>query len=119
MPGSAGLVLVDGVRYLEPQRAAFDAMLEGWAAQQRTRFLKDGTIGPRLGLVRRFAVFSNQYPWQWTPAEVEAFFDSLRGGEQPIVVSTARGYQTVLRLFMAYVTRRPVRLAAGVSGPVR
>jgi site-specific recombinase XerD len=104
LPGSARLVLVDGVRYLEPQRAAFDAMLDGWAAQQRTRFLKDGTIGPRLGLVRRFAVFSNQYPWQWTPAEVEAFFDSLRGGEQPIVVSTARGYQTVLRLFMAYVT---------------
>ncbi|MFG2044962.1 tyrosine-type recombinase/integrase [Dactylosporangium sp. NPDC048998] len=101
---TAGLVLVDGVRYLEPQRAAFDAMLEGWAAQQRTRFLKTRTIGPRLGLVRRFAAFSNQYPWQWTPTEVEAFFDSLRGGERPIVVSTARAYQTVLRLFMAYVT---------------
>ncbi|MEO3925833.1 tyrosine-type recombinase/integrase [Micromonosporaceae bacterium B7E4] len=48
--------------------------------------------------------FSNQYPWQWRPAEVEAFFDHLRSGPRPIVVSTARGYQTTLRLFMEYVT---------------
>ena len=34
------------------------------ALQQRARFLKRNTIGPRLELVRRFAAFTNQYPWQ-------------------------------------------------------
>jgi hypothetical protein len=54
-------------------------------------------------LVRRLAAFSNQYPWQWQPAEVEAFFADLRSGSRPLAISTARGYQTILRLFMEYV----------------
>ena len=29
---------------------------------------------------RRFAAFTDQYPWEWEPAEVEAFFDHLRAG---------------------------------------
>jgi len=97
-------MLVDGVVHLDPASAVFTAMLDGWAVQQRTRFLKARTIGGRLVLVRRFAEFSNLYPWQWTPAEVEAFFDGLRSGPRPIVFSTARGYQTILRLFLEYVT---------------
>lgn len=78
MVGSAGFVLVEGVRHLDPERAVFEAMLEGWEAQQRARFLKDATIVPRLRLVRRFAGFTGQYPWQWDSSEAEAFFVSLR-----------------------------------------
>jgi hypothetical protein len=78
-------------------------MLEGWATQQQARLLKAHTIEPRLRLVRRFAAFTNQYPWQWLSAEVEAFFADLRSGRRPISVSTARGYQTTLRLFTEYV----------------
>ncbi len=58
--------------HLDPTSAVFEAMLEGWATQQRARFLKANTIGPRLELVRRLAAFTNQYPWQWEPAEAEA-----------------------------------------------
>ncbi len=80
-------------------------MLEGWARQQRTRFLDvKGTIKPRLSVVRRFAEFANQYPWQWEPAEVEAFFDHLRAGNPRMTVSTARNYQNALRMFCEYVT---------------
>jgi integrase/recombinase XerD len=104
LPGSAALQLADGVAYLDPATAVFAAMLDGWAAQQRTRFLKTDTIEGRIALVRRFAEFSNQYPWQWAPAEVDAFFDALRSGPKPIMFSTARGYQTILRLFLAYAT---------------
>ncbi|QGZ52517.1 hypothetical protein GPZ77_33110 [Streptomyces sp. QHH-9511] len=67
------------------------AILDGWAMQQRTRFLKAQTIQARVDLVRRFAAFTNEYPWQWRAAEVEAFIDHLRSGQRPIVVSTARG----------------------------
>jgi integrase/recombinase XerD len=104
LPGAAHLVLVAGVAHLDPASAVFEAMLEGWAVQQRTRFLKVHTVDGRLDLVRRFATFSNEYPWQWLPGEVEAFFDQLRSGARPIAVSTARSYQNVLRMFCNYVT---------------
>lgn len=93
-------MLVKGVVHLDPAPAVFAAMLEGWATQQQARFLKaDGTIKPRLDLVRRLARFSNQYPWQWEPAEVEAFIVSLT-----IAPSTARNYQNTVRAFCEYVT---------------
>jgi integrase/recombinase XerD len=97
LPGAVHLALVAGVVHLDPASAVFEAMLEGWATQQRARFLKDNTIGPRLELVRRFAAFTNQYPWQWEPAEAEAFITS-----SPVAVSTARNYQNTLRLFCGY-----------------
>jgi hypothetical protein len=97
LPGSARLAPAAGVVHLDPASAVFEAMLEGWATQQRARFLKDNTIGPRLELVRRFAAFTNQYPWQWEPAEAEAFIT-----RSPVAVSTARNYQVTLRLFCGY-----------------
>jgi len=104
LDGAAHLVLPENVRYLDPAPAVLEAMLDGWVLQQRARFLKDSTIDSRVELVRRLAEFSNQYPWQWQPAEVEAFIGGLRSGTRPIVVSTARSYQNSLRLFMEYVT---------------
>jgi hypothetical protein len=79
----ATLVMAQGVVHLDPATAVFEGMLEGWARQQRSRFPKwDSTIKPRLSLVRRLAKFSNQYLWEWRPAEVEAFFDNVRA-KQP------------------------------------
>jgi integrase/recombinase XerD len=101
-PGAARLALADGVVHLDPASAVFEAMLEGWATRQRARFLKDNMIGPRLELVRRFAAFTNQYPWQWEPAEAEAFITC-----SPVAVSTARNYQNALRLFCGYASDAP------------
>jgi hypothetical protein len=104
LPGAAHLMMAHGVVHLDPQSAVFEAMLEGWARQQRTRFLKwDSTIKPRLSLVRRLATFSNQYPWQWEPAEVEAFFDHIRANNPNFTVSTARQYQNSLRMFCDFI----------------
>lgn len=107
LPGAARLELVDGVIHLDPKSALFDAMLAGWARQQQTRFLKEeGTIKPRVTLVRRLAEFTNAYPWEWTPSDAEAFFSHLRSsnGRKPIEVSTGRGYKQTLSLFMEYIT---------------
>jgi len=50
--------------HLDPATAVFEAMLEGWKRQQQTRFLKwESTVKPRPSLVRQFAVFTGQYPW--------------------------------------------------------
>jgi integrase/recombinase XerC len=102
-PGAASLVLAANVVHLDPGPAVFQAMLEGWATQQRSRFLAEGTIASRLRLMRRLAVFSGLYPWQWTPAEGEAFIGHLRGGPRPVAVSTVRGYEVSVRLFCEYL----------------
>ena len=79
LAGTVRLELVEGLTLLDPERAVFEAMLSGWARQQRARFLQESqTIAPRIALVRRFAAFSGQYPWDWQPSEAEAFISHLR-----------------------------------------
>jgi site-specific recombinase XerD len=102
--GAARLVLADGVSFLDPESGVFEAMLAGWDRQQRVRSLKPDTIRSRLELVRRLAAESNQYPWQWTAGEVEAFLAHRGSGVRPVAMSTLRGYECVLRMFLQYVT---------------
>ncbi|MFG3350274.1 tyrosine-type recombinase/integrase [Streptomyces sp. NPDC048018] len=108
-PGSARLVLARNVVHLDPAPAMFEAMLEGWTRQQTAQLLREGTIRPRLRLVRRMMEFTGLFPWQWTPEEGEAFIAHLRGhrGDRPgIELSTARGYEVTITLFMSYVLDR-------------
>ena len=104
IPGAAHRVLSDGVIHLNPQEAVFEAMLEGWSTQQQSRMLRIDTIKPRLTLVRRFLEFTNTYPWEWQPADLEQFTTQLRSGAKPIRVSTARNYQNTIGLFCDYLT---------------
>ena len=109
LPGAAHLELVDGVVHLDPKPALLEAMLAGWARQQRTRFLNDkATIQPRVSLVRRLVDFTNDYPWEWRPADAEAFIEHLQSAnrKRPIAMSTGRGYETTLALFMDFLTDR-------------
>ena len=87
-----------------PASAVFEGMLGGWALQQQTRFLKPDTITSRLRLVRRVVEFCNEYPWQWEPDDIEGFITGCRDQASPIVVTTARLYETTLRMFLQYVT---------------
>ncbi|MFE3227907.1 tyrosine-type recombinase/integrase [Nocardia sp. NPDC059228] len=102
-PGSARLVLADNVVHLDPAPAVFEAMLEGWRRQQSARFMKTSTIDPRLRLIRRVKDFTGLYPWQWTPAEGEAFIDHLRSGDDPRALSTLRGYEVTIGLFLEFL----------------
>jgi site-specific recombinase XerD len=104
LPGAAHLELADGMSFLDPAPALFQAMLRGWARQQRCRFLKEDTIDMRLRLVRRLAAYTNAYPWDWQPADAEAFISTLRSGKAPIAPSTGRAYEQSLAMFMGFVT---------------
>ena len=64
LAGAAHLELVSGVVPLRPEDAMVEAMLSGWRAQQVARGLRESTIVPRERLVRRFLVFTGEYPWQ-------------------------------------------------------
>ncbi|WHP16484.1 tyrosine-type recombinase/integrase [Cellulomonas sp. ES6] len=99
--GAARLVLVEGVGLLHPETSVTDAMLDGWARQQRVRFLKASTVSHRVRMVRRMIEFSNLYPWQWTAPEVEAFVVGQSGAT---AASTIRAYTADLRMFLEYLT---------------
>lgn len=104
MPGSAEAMLTSGVTFLAPEEAVLEAMLAGWVAQQSSRLLSATTIEARVLLVRRLVAFSNDYPWTWTPSDVEEWTTSLvaRG----LAHSTLRNYQMSVQLFCGYVTDR-------------
>ncbi len=102
LAGAAHLELVSGVVQFRPEDAMVEAMLSGWRAQQVARGLRECTIVPRERLVRRFLAFTGEYPWQWGPAHVDEWTQSLTA-EKRLAPSTIRGYQTDLRLFSEYV----------------
>ncbi|MGD0873442.1 MAG: tyrosine-type recombinase/integrase [Acidimicrobiales bacterium] len=104
VPGSARLVLVDGVVHLDEAAAVFEGMLSGWARQQKSRMLGDTTISARLALLRRFTECAESYPWAWTPGDVEDFTVGLKIGTQRLAPSTIRGYHLTLRMFCDYLT---------------
>src|ERR1035438_10901478 len=98
LAGAAGAELTGGVRQLRPEDAMVEAMMRGWRAQQAARGLRAETIGCRERLVRRFQGFTNEFPWQWGPKEVDEWTLTLTS-ERHLAPSTIRGYQTDLRLF--------------------
>ena len=77
--------------------ALFEAMLEGWGRQQRSRRLSGPLVESRERLVRRFQAFTMAWPWAWTPEQVEAWSGS--GGWAH---STIRSYQGALAVFLDY-----------------
>ncbi|MCX4405893.1 MULTISPECIES: tyrosine-type recombinase/integrase [unclassified Streptomyces] len=102
--GSARLLLVDGIALLHPEDAVLDAMLEGWARQQRGgRRLRPKTISDRQSCVRRFVAYTNEYPWTWTAGHLDEWMTSLiAGGDR--AEATIRNYQGSIRQFCDYIT---------------
>lgn len=101
--GGAQRLLVSGVALLDPARTVFEAMLEGWAHQQASRLLACSTVETRVALVRRFALFTGEYPWAWSAADVEDFTAQLRSGPRPLAHSTLRSYHLILAAFLSYL----------------
>ena len=100
-PGAASSVLSAGVQFLSPAEAVFDAMLAGWGTQQRSRSLSPVTIEKREYTVRRFAAFTNESPWSWSPADVEEWTSSMAA--RGLAHATIRSEQACVALFLDYV----------------
>jgi len=102
LAGSAALQLVGGVALLQPEEQVFEAMLAGFANQQRSRYLTALTIRQREAQLRRFARFTNDYPWRWQPVDVEEWTTQAIA-ERRLTHATVRGNHVTLRLFMEFV----------------
>jgi integrase/recombinase XerC len=96
--GSAALTLVTGVRPLREAESLLEAMLSGWGRQQRSRRLGESIIGSRERTVRRFVEFTQAWPWEWAPGQVEEWIAQGRWAH-----STVRSYQGALATFLEYV----------------
>ena len=101
-PGSASLVVVAGAVLLRPDLQVFEAMLEGWSAQQVARRHRAATIQSSVGLVRRFQTHNGEFPWSWTPAHLDEWIADLVALRR-VAHSTVRAYQGALRSFLGYV----------------
>jgi len=103
VPGAAPMSLAPGVVHLDEPAAVFDAMVSGWARQQNSRLLGEGTVAARLALIRRFTAFAQTYPWQWTAGDIEDFTMSLMSGPDRLAPSTIRGHHVTVRLFCDFL----------------
>jgi integrase/recombinase XerC len=81
-PGAAGFHLVDGVSLLHPDEQVFEAMRQGWRAQQLARNLAVGTIDSRLAVVRAFAAHADAQPWHWRPQMLDEWLGDLKAGQR-------------------------------------
>jgi integrase/recombinase XerC len=102
LPGSAKQLLAANVLLLKPEDQVFTEMVRGWNIQQQSRMLKAETIEARSATVRRFAAYTNEYPWRWTAQDVDEWTANL-AGERHLAHSSIRGIQNGLRLFMEYL----------------
>jgi site-specific recombinase XerD len=102
-PGTSALHLAAGVPLLRPEEQVFEAMLEGWRAQQVARNLALSTIDGRVRTVLAFAAHADAFPWAWTPALLDEWMIDLRSVRR-LRRSTLRCYQEAVRSFCTYLT---------------
>ena len=94
-------------------------MLDGWARQQRSRLLREATIGSGVRLVRRVTAAVERWPWEWTATDLEDFISDLASAPYYCRPATLRNYQSQMRGFLGYLVdeRYPWRLVcAGCFG---
>jgi site-specific recombinase XerD len=101
LAGAAEGLLAPGVSFLQPAESVLEAMIEGWVVQQQSRLLSPVSIDKRRFTVRRFVAFTNEYPWQWTSADVEEWTASMVA--KGLSHATIRNYQQTVALFVAYL----------------
>lgn len=96
--------LIANVVPLNQAQFVFDAMLNGWSDQQFSRGLKQQTVNVRRQIIVRFQKFTDTYPWQWRPGDLEAFSVELASEARPLAKTTLRTYQRTVWQFCAFIT---------------
>jgi len=101
--GSAELHLVSGVVLLREDAAVFEAMLDGWSAQQLGgRNLQAYTVSQRVQAVRRFQGHADAYPWVWSAAGFDEWMTDLVTVRQ-LAPASIRNYQVAIRQFCDFL----------------
>jgi integrase/recombinase XerC len=97
----AAYLLRKDVAYLDPQAAVYEAMLQGFTNQMKSRRLNPRTIDARLRhLAALRASAEYRYPWQLTSSMFEDFMASLV--DKQLKLGTLRAYQGDINAFISY-----------------
>ncbi|WP_241710841.1 hypothetical protein [Arthrobacter bambusae] len=88
--GSGRVLQLGTVRLLHSEEQTLEDKFTGWRNQQPPRNLQFDTIDKGTGCVRRLVNQVNEIRWNWSPAQVEAYFGDLRSIHQ-LKHSTIRG----------------------------
>ena len=97
--GVAALALVAGTTALPVESALFEEVLAGWRRQHLSRRLGGSLIDGRERTVRRFQVFSDDWPWGWRAEDLERWVADSNWAH-----STVRNYQGAVAAFCGYAT---------------
>lgn len=101
--GVSAVHLVEGVAFIKEDTSVFEAMLDGWSAQQLGgRRLHVKTVADRLLMVRRFQAHSGVWPWEWTAAVFDEWMTDLVSIRK-LTAATIRGYQIAIRQFCDFI----------------
>jgi len=101
--GASSLHLVSGVAFLNEDVSLFEAMLEGWSAQQLGgRKLQAITVDQRIHSVRRFQEHAALYPWEWSAAAFDEWMEDLVSVRR-LAPTTIRTYQMAIRQFCEFL----------------
>ena len=105
LPGHVpGFLVDDSVGLLRAEDRVFEAMLDGWRAQQLARGLTPAFILSSCRLVARFQEHANEYPWRWSAHHMDEFLADRRSRDRPVSLATLRANAGAIRMFCAYLT---------------
>ena len=105
LPGHVPEFLVEhSVGLLRAEDRVFEAMLDGWRAQQLARGLTPAFILSSCRLVARFQEHANEYPWRWSAHHMDEFLADRRSRDRPVSLATLRANAGAIRMFCTYLT---------------
>ena len=71
------------IQLFRADERVFEAMIEGWRTQMLARGLETETIRRKIVLVQRFQVYTQTFPWQWSPVDFEEFAAQPKSNGDP------------------------------------
>ncbi len=95
-------LLSSGLGVLHPEETVFEASVGCWIMQMEARNLSSGWIEESQRTVIRFRDFTNEYPWRWMAADLDAWSSSLVSGRCR-VAKTVRNLQNHVGRYLEYL----------------
>lgn len=94
-------LLQSEVVLLRPEESILHAALGGWVMRMESKALTHRYVDNAYNTILRFVRYTNEYPWNWTPADLESWTSELLGRISPKSVRGLRGH---IGRFIDYMT---------------
>jgi len=93
----------DTVSFVNQAQAVFELSIQGWNNQQRSRGIAVDTVKQRESIIKQFQKYTDRYPWDWTPEDLQEWTSVMLSGEHPFAHSTIRSKHGAIALYCDYL----------------